>query len=37
MDSTPQQPGEGYRLEDVLRGHHKLARQFDVSLKDLAD
>jgi DNA-binding CsgD family transcriptional regulator len=37
MDSTPQQPNEGDRFETVLREHHKLARQFDVYLKDLAD
>ena len=37
MDSTPQQPNEGERFETVLREHHKLARQFDVGLKDLAD
>lgn len=37
MDRTPQQPDQEARLEAVLREHHKLARQFDVGLKGLAD
>jgi DNA-binding CsgD family transcriptional regulator len=37
MDRTSQPPDEGDHFEAVLREHHKLARQFDVGLKDLAD
>jgi DNA-binding CsgD family transcriptional regulator len=37
MSRAPQQPKEVDRFEAVLREGHKLARQFDVCLKDITD
>lgn len=37
MDRTPQHPDQGDRYEAYLREHHKLVRQFDVSLKEFKD